>query len=312
MFRAVILAAVAFASVTPIFSVPIGISTPVRIPGLMTVTAGFVGPSEIPSPNMGAVSPPPRNFKHNMFGELERRQFRIADHNIGTNMSTAQDSANGLEDVSGPLRKRNAKENKETGRSRKSGKKTHTVDPPPPSPLPSSNSPAAPASQDPKLTKVVSSALSTLGKLRQNASTVVHEVLADVFSAQDSTEGSADDSSLPDPTEDTKTRREVLPDTYFRTPLFARHSLMFDTDTLLPPPPDSSAMQQDAAWKKTGLVNLDSNRSPAPIPAVPQKLNTTEAAPALDAAKGAASGTALSAPPSAPTGTAKAVETHVV
>ncbi|KAL6305190.1 hypothetical protein BKA93DRAFT_825232 [Sparassis latifolia] len=93
--RPCIITILPFALAVSIAAVPLTMSTPVTITGIMTATMGLIGPSEVPNPGpMKPLVPFPRRSD-----SLQRRQIRIANHDIGPNV-TQQNPVSALEDPS--------------------------------------------------------------------------------------------------------------------------------------------------------------------------------------------------------------------
>ncbi|KAI0916412.1 hypothetical protein AcW1_008857 [Taiwanofungus camphoratus] len=295
------------AAATPISAAPMAISTVVEIPGVVTMTVGLVGPSELPNlplPTGLANNIPPAgqrfdsnpHLAHDMFSpvhipilrslrsdDLERRQIRINDYDATENMT--------LPSLLNPtMTKRNEKAD-EAERARLHNHEDDTAETSDPAPHgPNVASPV----------NIISSVLEALGEVRTNASALFHTALADVFHPQASSQhadgdgegsegsdntDSTDTADNVDPGDNAPTRRDLKP-TYFFSRFFSfgrshiaqRHSMVLDTDAILPPPPvttdTTAAPQPTPAYENMGLINIDSNHPPT-LPEVPQNLTTT-------------------------------------
>jgi len=301
MIASSLVALLSLSIIIPTSAAPLATSTVIRIPDVVTMTVGFIAPTEMPNPDVSDLTETgnrlpirlPSQFDHS---NLLARQIRIDNYDATGNMSWPA-----LGDSK--LLKRNKKSEAED-RNRVQALEADAATP--------SASPQSFALASPM--KASTSAMQALGETRTNASNVFHSVLGTVFSGSSNASDSSstthytytkgeNDTPMPAgpgyttdtmnvPSPKAPARRDVGHEAITRVeelglPHGKRHTMMLDTNALLPEPPstDTSALPGPTpAWENMGLINLDSNRSPPPLD-VPQNItgaatNVTDAAPA--------------------------------
>ncbi|KAH9935717.1 uncharacterized protein B0H18DRAFT_951180 [Fomitopsis serialis] len=282
---------------------PLATSTVVRLPELITMTVGFVAPTEIPDPAPTSKSSASAHRMPGMDSRLPgisdaeeyvpglsgmennarlpvdassllRRQIRIDNYDATNNNMT--------QPLLGGAHRLLARGNKKAQKLQAAHMKTVQAAAQPTS-APAGGLPLGAATP----MKAISSGVQGLGATRMESSDVFHKALGAAFdpmgALQDTSPSSTSTSSAPKATYSKTTNAEPLPvgpgyttDTMDTVPEQAppkskqkRHSFMFDLNGLFPEPPsttmDSLATPSPVqAWQNDALFELDSNRRPDP------------------------------------------------
>ena len=292
---------------------PLATSTVIRIPDLVTLTAGFVAPTEIPNltpaptgassaahrlSNMDSTVPGLSGAAAHIPGAdslamgglpILRRQIRINNYDATNNSMT--------EPLLGAAPHLLARGNKKANAIEAARQKNAVAAAAVPTSAPAAGGPLGAAAP----MKAVAGGIQGLGATRLEGSDMFHEALGEVFNPDAALQSAASTSaSAPKPTDvKAATPLPVGPgyttDTMDTTPEKAltkaqaktkRHSFMMDFNSLLPEPETESAKASPVqAWQNGALFELDSNRKPDPK-LLTQNI-TMAASNVTDTAKGA-------------------------
>ncbi|CCL98658.1 uncharacterized protein FIBRA_00660 [Fibroporia radiculosa] len=278
-------ALISLIAVVPAASAPIEAFIPIADSPLSEI--GLVGPSEIPNLNLLNASPHGSILKH--FG----RQIRIADHNVGGNMTWPLAPSAGL------LKRSKKSEAIDRARMKMQQQNAPLPSATPPPPQPQAELFAAPMGAS-------TSALQGLGDARASGSDGFHQLLGTAFDSN-----STPNDPVPNGTQ-TTTSAGVMPTfqkvaaTAVSTPIDPRyttsttstphsphaalrsrrgdlgreltahnsvahpadskgHSMVVNTNAILPEPSSADQGPKDA-YEDVGLIDIDSNRPPPPQP----------------------------------------------